>query len=157
MQLADARVSERPLFSERDRWFESAFLQRRVSCEPDFLPLNSRYFRPVRRKETRARRWDLQFESTSLQRRVSLSRDFFFVGQEPRLSARVCRAAFLARSAAASLRRSRLTSSPSSQSIDYPRYCASYLVALTLGPGNPTIAPRPSSTIPTAVTAWQLP
>ena len=28
MQLADARVSERPLFSERDRWFESAFLQR---------------------------------------------------------------------------------------------------------------------------------
>ena len=33
-------------------------------------PLNSRYFRPVRGKETRARRWDLQFESTSLQRRV---------------------------------------------------------------------------------------
>jgi len=33
MQLADARVSERPLFSERDRWFESAFLQRRVTCE----------------------------------------------------------------------------------------------------------------------------
>jgi hypothetical protein len=33
-------------------------------------PLNSRYFRPVCRKETRARRWDLQFESTSLQRRV---------------------------------------------------------------------------------------
>ena len=32
-------------------------------------PLNSRYFRPVRRKETRARRWDLQFESTSLQPR----------------------------------------------------------------------------------------
>jgi hypothetical protein len=28
-------------------------------------PLNSRYFRPVRRKETRARRWDLQFGSTS--------------------------------------------------------------------------------------------
>jgi hypothetical protein len=102
-------------------------------------------------------RWDREFESPLLQRRVSLSRDFFFVGQEPRLSARVCRAAFLARSAAASLRRSRLTSSPSSQSIDYPRYCASYLVALTLGPGNPTIAPRPSSTIPTAVTAWQLP
>ena len=24
MQLADARVSERPLFSERDRWFESS-------------------------------------------------------------------------------------------------------------------------------------
>src|ERR1700737_3155269 len=37
MQLADARVSERPLFSERDRWFESAFLRRRVVCEPDFL------------------------------------------------------------------------------------------------------------------------
>jgi hypothetical protein len=33
-------------------------------------PLNSRYFRPVRGKGTRARRWDLQFESTSLQRRV---------------------------------------------------------------------------------------
>jgi len=33
MQLADARVSERPLFSERDRWFESAFLHRRV-CKP---------------------------------------------------------------------------------------------------------------------------
>jgi hypothetical protein len=33
-------------------------------------PLNSRYFRPVRRKETRARRWDLEFESTSLQRGV---------------------------------------------------------------------------------------
>jgi hypothetical protein len=33
MQLADARVSERPVFSERDRWFESAFLQRRV-CKP---------------------------------------------------------------------------------------------------------------------------
>src|ERR1700730_1349047 len=39
-----------------------------------------------------------QFESISLQRRVSLSRDFIFVGQEPRLSARVCRAAFPARS-----------------------------------------------------------
>jgi len=37
MQLADARVSERPLFSERDRWFESAFLQQRVRCELDFL------------------------------------------------------------------------------------------------------------------------
>ena len=35
MQLADARVSERPLFSERDRWFESAFLQGRVRCELD--------------------------------------------------------------------------------------------------------------------------
>jgi hypothetical protein len=35
MQLADARVSERPLFSERDRWFESAFLLRRVVCEPE--------------------------------------------------------------------------------------------------------------------------
>jgi hypothetical protein len=33
-------------------------------------PLNSRYFRPVRGKETRARRWDRQFESTSLQRGV---------------------------------------------------------------------------------------
>ena len=30
MQLADARVSERPLFSERDQWFESAFLQQTV-------------------------------------------------------------------------------------------------------------------------------
>src|SRR5580704_6373659 len=75
MQLADARVSERPLFSERDRGFESFSLQRRVSCEPDFLPLNSRYFRPVRRKETRARRWDLQFESTSLQERVHCELD----------------------------------------------------------------------------------
>ena len=28
MQLADARVSERPLFSEQDRWFESAFPSR---------------------------------------------------------------------------------------------------------------------------------
>jgi hypothetical protein len=36
MQLADARVSERPLLSERDRWFESAFLQQAVclSGEP---------------------------------------------------------------------------------------------------------------------------
>jgi hypothetical protein len=31
MQLADARVSERPLFSERDQWFESISLQRRVN------------------------------------------------------------------------------------------------------------------------------
>ena len=37
MQLAHARVSERPLFSERDRWFESAFLQEGVRCEPDLL------------------------------------------------------------------------------------------------------------------------
>jgi hypothetical protein len=58
------------LSSTGDRGFESTSLQRRVPCEPDFLPLNSRYFRPVRRKETRARRWDLQFESTSLQHRV---------------------------------------------------------------------------------------
>ena len=36
-------------------------------------PLNSRYFRPVRGKETRARRWDLQFESPSLQQPVCLS------------------------------------------------------------------------------------
>ena len=36
-------------------------------------PLNSRYFRPVRGKETRARRWDLQFESTSLQQPVCLT------------------------------------------------------------------------------------
>ena len=36
-------------------------------------PLNFRYFRPVRRKETRARRWDLEFESTSLQQPVCLS------------------------------------------------------------------------------------
>ena len=34
MQLADARVSERPLFSERDRWFESASLQRGVIQKP---------------------------------------------------------------------------------------------------------------------------
>jgi hypothetical protein len=34
MQLADARVSERPLFSERDRWFESAFLQQTVCLSP---------------------------------------------------------------------------------------------------------------------------
>jgi len=40
-------------------------------------PLNSRYFRPVRRKETRARRWDLQFESTSLQRRVRRTSNSF--------------------------------------------------------------------------------
>ena len=39
-------------------------------------PLNSRYFRPVRGKETRARRWDLQFESTSLQQRVHCEPDF---------------------------------------------------------------------------------
>ena len=39
-------------------------------------PLNSRYFRPVRGKETRARRWDLQFESTSLQRGVSCEPGF---------------------------------------------------------------------------------
>jgi hypothetical protein len=32
---------------------------------------------------------DRGFESISLQRRVSLSRDFIFVGQEPRVSARV--------------------------------------------------------------------
>ena len=38
MQLADARVSGRPLFSERDRWFESAFLQRRVINEPESVP-----------------------------------------------------------------------------------------------------------------------
>jgi hypothetical protein len=58
-----------------DRGFGSFSLQRRVQCEPDFLPLNSRYFRPVRRKETRARRWDLQFESTSLQRGVHCEPD----------------------------------------------------------------------------------
>ena len=34
-------------------------------------PLNSRYFRPVRGKETRARRWDQEFESPLLQRRVN--------------------------------------------------------------------------------------
>ena len=61
-----------PLTKDR---FESYSLQRRVQCEPDFLPLNSRYFRPVRRKETRARRWDLQFESTSLQRGVHCEPD----------------------------------------------------------------------------------
>ena len=43
-------------------------------------PLNSRYFRPVRGKETRARRWDLQFESTSLQRRVACEPDFLLGG-----------------------------------------------------------------------------
>ena len=40
MQLADARVSERPIFSERDRWSKSAFLQRRVckTIGPASLP-----------------------------------------------------------------------------------------------------------------------
>jgi hypothetical protein len=42
---------------------------------------------------------DRGFESVSLQRRVRLSRDFIFVGQEARLSARVCRAVFPAQSA----------------------------------------------------------
>jgi hypothetical protein len=40
-----------------------------VCRECGFSP--ARAFRPVRRKETRARGWDLQFESTSLQRGVS--------------------------------------------------------------------------------------
>ena len=44
-------------------------------------PLNSRYFRPVRGKETRARRWDLQFESTSLQRGVGCELDFLNHGR----------------------------------------------------------------------------
>src|SRR5712671_2598284 len=47
-------------------------------------------------RQSRGDRW---FESTSLQQRVSLSRDFIVVGQEPRHSPRVCRAAFPARSA----------------------------------------------------------
>jgi hypothetical protein len=42
---------------------------------------------------------DRGFESSSLHRRVSLSRDFIFMSQEPRLSARVYRAAFPAQSA----------------------------------------------------------
>src|SRR5229473_3378363 len=41
---------------------------------------------------------DRGFESISLQRRVSLSQEPTFVGQEPRLSARVCPAAFPVRS-----------------------------------------------------------
>jgi hypothetical protein len=52
MQLADARVSERPLFSERDRWFESAFLHRRVECEPASLtaqPVEMGSIEPVHR------------------------------------------------------------------------------------------------------------
>ena len=56
------------------RYIEAAIGDTLVGClympngNPPPGPLNSRYFRPVRRKETRARRWDLQFESTSLQR-----------------------------------------------------------------------------------------
>jgi hypothetical protein len=42
---------------------------------------------------------DRGFESISLHQPVCLSRDFIFLGQEPRLSARVCRAALAARSA----------------------------------------------------------
>ena len=59
------------------RYIEAAIVDPLVGClympngNPPPGPLNSRYFRPVRRKETRARRWDLQFESTSLQRGVS--------------------------------------------------------------------------------------
>jgi hypothetical protein len=59
------------------RYIEAAIGDPLVGClympngNPPPGPLNSRYFRPVRRKETGARRWDLQFESTSLQRRVS--------------------------------------------------------------------------------------
>ena len=57
------------------RYIEAAIVDPLLGClympngNPPPGPLNSRYFRPVRRKETRARRWDLQFESTSLQRR----------------------------------------------------------------------------------------
>src|ERR1700719_571123 len=51
MQLADARVSERPLFSERDRWFESAFLQQRVQCEPDSGPCDAHVILTVSRFE----------------------------------------------------------------------------------------------------------
>ena len=45
-------------------------------------------------------RWrrDREFESVFLQRRVRLSQEPTFVGQEPRLSARVCPAAFPVRS-----------------------------------------------------------
>jgi hypothetical protein len=59
-----------------DRYIEAAIGDTLVGClyMPNGNPapglLNSRYFRPVRRKETRARRWDLQFESTSLHQRV---------------------------------------------------------------------------------------
>ena len=49
-------------------------------------PLNSRYLCPVRRKETRARRWDLQFEFTSLQRRVSREPDFLKRLPHPRVT-----------------------------------------------------------------------
>ena len=41
---------------------------------------------------------DRGFESCSLQQRVRLSQESIFAGQEPRLSARVCRAAFPVRS-----------------------------------------------------------
>jgi hypothetical protein len=64
------------------RYIEAAIGDALVGClympngNPAPGPLNSRYFRPVRRKETRSRRWDLQFESTSLQRRVSCEPDF---------------------------------------------------------------------------------
>ena len=55
------------LFPEMVR--DHAALIENVKDAPVPGPLNSRYFRPVRRKETRACRWDLQFESTSLQRK----------------------------------------------------------------------------------------
>ena len=66
----------------QSRYIEAAIGDTLVGClympngNPAPGPLNSRYFRPVRRKETRARRWDLQFESTSLQRRVGSELDF---------------------------------------------------------------------------------
>ena len=69
----------RPPRRPRSRYIEAAIGDTLVGClympngNPAPGPLNSRYFRPVRGKETRARRWDLQFESTSLQRRVCLS------------------------------------------------------------------------------------
>ena len=70
------------------RYIEAAIVDPLVGClympngNPPPGPLNSRYFRPVRRKETRARRWDLQFESTSLQQTVCLSPAAGFEGRE---------------------------------------------------------------------------
>ena len=62
--LAAARLGDRAVAISKRR---SLYMP---NGNPAPGPLNSRYFRPVRGKETRARRWDLQFESTSLQRRV---------------------------------------------------------------------------------------
>src|SRR5207237_4299924 len=61
--LAAARLGDRAVAISKRR---SLYMP---NGNPAPGPLNSRYFRPVRGKETRARRWDLQFEATSLQRR----------------------------------------------------------------------------------------